>query len=752
MSPIPLKALSGLFGGAVVAQEIGVAYVSLLPSGAGFSKAVDREASQAFAGAEKRSRGFFSSLAGGVGRIVGGVGLLAGSVGALAVGGGISRALNIEDATAKLKGLGHDTRAVEAIMKDALASVKGTAFGLDAAATTAASAVAAGIRPGQELERYLRLTADAATIAGTSMEEMGSIINQVTSKGYAGMENLNRLTERGIPILQWLAAEYGVTADELQKMVSRGEVDAATFRKVIEDNIGGAALASGETTRGSLANLGAAISRLGAAFAGPVLGLARDFFNELIKISDGITTRVQPVVAALQSTIDGIDFEFSDNVLNGLDRIVSGFSNLKGVFGGMEGLTPVFTAMAGAMAPLLAALPIIGRFLPVISGPMGALIGLLAGMFIESEELRASVAGLGEAFRPLGAVLKDLAAKVGPVLSTVLEELGSQLAEVLPLLAESLIDALVQLAPPLTELLVALLPLIPPLIELAVDVLPVLTDALALILPVLVPIVQGITAFYGIVSDLFGLLSGDKSVEQFGEYLATAQGPIYDVTRAIASFIMPALNGLIQTVQRVVAYWQVGWTNVSTFFNSVRATVTGIASNLWGTLTSLFTSGVSRVGAVFRVLPTIIRTAFAGVGSWLVGSGRALMQGFIDGITSMIGAVGSAVGGVLDWASGFFPHSPAERGPFSGTGWTDVFGGGEALMEQFAKGAESHKPTLTFSNVASVLQDVRPGGDTYVQNPFTGEYLLAKVGQVADARVDAYDAGATAWSRGGVRP
>src|SRR5690606_32449108 len=190
------------------------------------------------------------------------------AVAGLAAGGGIARALNIEDATAKLRGLGHDTKAVEAIMNDALASVKGTAFGLDAAATVAASAVAAGIKPGQELERYLRLTADAATIAGTSLDEMGSVLNQVTAQGVAQMENINQLTERGVPILQWLAEEYGVTQEALATMVRKGQVDAETFRRAIEKNIGGAALASGETTRGAFANMMAALSRLGVVFLG----------------------------------------------------------------------------------------------------------------------------------------------------------------------------------------------------------------------------------------------------------------------------------------------------------------------------------------------------------------------------------------------------------------------------------------------------------------------------------------------------
>src|SRR5690625_1487963 len=101
---------------------------------------------------------------------------------------GFQRLTGIDTAQAKLKGLGHDAEAVEDIMTSALDSVRGTAFGMDEAATTAASAVAAGIKPGKELTRYLTLTGDAAAIAGDSMGDMGSIINKVqtSQKAYNG--------------------------------------------------------------------------------------------------------------------------------------------------------------------------------------------------------------------------------------------------------------------------------------------------------------------------------------------------------------------------------------------------------------------------------------------------------------------------------------------------------------------------------------------------------------------------------------
>jgi len=230
-----------------------------------------------------------------------GLAAMAATVATMTIGGGISRALNIEDAQAKLKGLGHDAQSVETIMSSALKSVKGTAYGLDAAATTAASAVAAGIKPGKELTKYLTLTADAATIAGISMDEMGSIINKVTTSGKAMTDNLNQLADRGIPIFQWLQEEYKVSSEELSKMVSSGKVDAETFRKVIEKNIGGAALESGSTTRGAWENMLAAMSRVGEKIVKGPIDTVRDGFGDMTKWIDANSDNI---VNSVQKTLE----------------------------------------------------------------------------------------------------------------------------------------------------------------------------------------------------------------------------------------------------------------------------------------------------------------------------------------------------------------------------------------------------------------------------------------------------------------
>lgn len=316
--------------------ELARAYITLLPdmSGAGRSISAQLSGADVMRASDDAGKSIGARMMGNVTdalkttTVI--VGALGTAVAGLAIKGGIARQLNIEDAQAKLKGLGNSTETVTAIMQDALAAVKGTAYGLDSAATIAASAVAAGIKPGKELEKYLKLTADAATIAGTSLGDMGSIINKVTASGKAQMDNLNQLSDRGVPIMQWLAEEYGVTQQELSKMVAAGKVDSETFRKVIEENIGGAALESGNTTRGAFANMGAALSRVGVTMTEWFYPLVKGVFNGVTTILDGLNDRMGPWAdkfsAWFQEKAGPVVDGFAGNVLAKVDLVAAAFS------------------------------------------------------------------------------------------------------------------------------------------------------------------------------------------------------------------------------------------------------------------------------------------------------------------------------------------------------------------------------------------------------------------------------------------
>lgn len=319
-----------------MAVELATAYVSLVPSAKGVKRNIAREL-DIDQPAERAGRSAGGRISGALGKALKtgiiGAGVAAGAAlsGALVKGWGRLQA--IEDAEAKLDGLGHSSQTIATIMDNALGSVLGTAFGLGEAATVAASAVAAGIRPGEGLERVLSLVGDTATIAGASMGEMGAIFNKVAASNRVTMQEVNQLSTRGVPILQMLADQMGVTAEEASRMVSSGQVDFATFASAIEDNIAGAALRGGDTTRGAFANMGAAAGRFGAVLLGGVYPVAQQVFTGMIGLIDRATEAVGPWAEAFSSWVMG--------------TVVPAARDLAGSIGDVAGQVQEFIQSAG---------------------------------------------------------------------------------------------------------------------------------------------------------------------------------------------------------------------------------------------------------------------------------------------------------------------------------------------------------------------------------------------------------------------
>ena len=290
-----------------MAVEIADAYVSLYVKMPGVKNDITEALGGAGKGVEKSGETMGAQLMDGMNKI--------GKVGAVALGGalaagvgtalvkGFQRLDTIDQATAKLTGLGHSAESVDQIMNDALASVKGTAFGMGEAATTAAGAVAAGIKPGADLERTLKLVADASTIAGTDMGSMGAIFNKVASSNKVQMDTINQLHDAGVPALSLLADQMGVTAEEASKMASKGEIDFATFQAAIESGMGGAALASGDTFSGAMDNVMASLGRMGE-------GLLKGIFPDMKDGLGGLLEAMAPLEQVARDVGEGIKAAF----------------------------------------------------------------------------------------------------------------------------------------------------------------------------------------------------------------------------------------------------------------------------------------------------------------------------------------------------------------------------------------------------------------------------------------------------------
>jgi tape measure domain-containing protein len=377
-----------------MAHELATAFVSLIPT----TKNLQANTAKALSGvvpvAGKTGETMGSHLVSGVKKTAKGGLLLAGGVLATALYKGFQRTTQIENAEKKLEGLGHTTKTVGKIMTNALASVKGTAFGLDEAATVAASVVAAGVKPGKNLEKTLKSVADAATIGGTSLGEMGAIFSKVASSNKVQGDVINQLNAVGIPIVQLLGKALGKSSQEIYDMSRKGQISFKDFEKAM-DSLKGSALKSGDTTTGAWKNTMAALSRFGQALLAGIFPSFKKGLGGMIGLIDKATVAVGPFALAVGKKL-GARLEKAVAWLSKLDLSkLQGFwrtlkeggsssalgqigSGFQAIFGAGKGLMEILPKLGGAFGALAgAAITILTKALGFIADHMDVIIKFL---------------------------------------------------------------------------------------------------------------------------------------------------------------------------------------------------------------------------------------------------------------------------------------------------------------------------------------------------------------------------------------
>ena len=323
----------------------------------------------------ERAAGKLKTGMGKVGSVLKGVGFGVATAGAVGLGyalkQGFTRLTGIENAQAKMKGLGHDTKAVDTIMDGALKSVKGTAFSLDEAATTAAGAVAAGIKPGKELDGVLSTVSNSAAAAGVGMDEMGGIFNKVATTGKAQNDALRQVADRGIPIYQELSDQLGVTTDEVFKMASAGKISFSDFETAMSSASGAVADEMGNTATGTITNFNAAVGRLGE-------GLLGGFFPHIAPIVGALTNKVDEATEAVGPLAESLGNKLGgavENIVTWIDKLEFSSFDAFLTSSGLSSAPEQFASIGQSLKDLA---PAFGEFLKVVP-KLGPALGTLAG-------------------------------------------------------------------------------------------------------------------------------------------------------------------------------------------------------------------------------------------------------------------------------------------------------------------------------------------------------------------------------------
>src|SRR5690606_35238628 len=176
---------------------------------------------------------------------------------------GLGRLIGMDEARAKLKGLGYEGEAVDAILKDVENAVRGTAFTMAEGTNVAAGALAAGVKQGEELERYIKLVGSAAAGSNSTMSEMAMIFNRIQGMGRLMTGELNMIEDRLPGFTATFAKEMGVSIDKFREMVTDGQITSKQFLDVMEKFAGGMAEAMAESWPGLMKNIRSNIGKIG---------------------------------------------------------------------------------------------------------------------------------------------------------------------------------------------------------------------------------------------------------------------------------------------------------------------------------------------------------------------------------------------------------------------------------------------------------------------------------------------------------
>jgi hypothetical protein len=138
------------------------------------------------------------------------------------------------------------------------------------------------------------------------------------------------------------------------------------------------------------------------------------------------------------------------------------------------------------------------------------------------------------------------------------------------------------------------------------------------------------------------------------------------------------------------------WNNVVAFFLSARDRITAVINGFSAFVTKVRDFfGQMKDAAIAKAtelvnwvtgLPGRIIGALGNLGSALFGAGRSLLQGLWNGLQSIWGSIIGWVQDKMAQLRGLLPFSPAKWGPFSGRGYTLY--AGRALLEGFAEGMD----------------------------------------------------------------
>ncbi|MBC2077685.1 peptidoglycan DD-metalloendopeptidase family protein [Listeria booriae] len=283
--------------------------------------------------ADKASSGIEKGISKPLGAVKGvllGIGASAGLAGLGGmVNAGIGRLSAIEDAKLSLDVMMGDSGKAQKFMDQVLAFAKTTPYAFQDLATNSKNLLAYGMDPSKVVPT-MKAIGDLAAASGKGSEGINTLSNsfgKMQVMGKVSMEQLNTVTEAGVPALKILANANNKSVKDMQKAISDGKVESTkAIAQMVEGIQKGSKGIAGETValggvmeklkgtwKGSLDSMKSAITSTMATLFTPVKPYLQEgmkwFATQFKKLPDMATEAgkmfgpaVEPIKESLNST------------------------------------------------------------------------------------------------------------------------------------------------------------------------------------------------------------------------------------------------------------------------------------------------------------------------------------------------------------------------------------------------------------------------------------------------------------------
>lgn len=321
---------------------------------------------------------------------------------------GFDRLVGLDTAKAKLEGLGYSTKDVGRITDQVTNAIKGGMTTMAEGTDVAAGALAAGVKEGKELEKYIKLVGDAAVGSNRPVADMAQIFNRVQGQGKLMTQELN-MVEEGMPgFSNAMAKHMGVSYEAFREMVTEGKVTSKDFLTVMDDFAGGMAGAYSKSFKGMVQNTKAYVGIIGESLLSGVFEKSKASLHEFEKLlqSDAVQNWAAQTGEKLGAGVEKIS--------GAIQSLIGWWKELdKGTQKTLGGIVKWLAITLVTVGPLLT---IFGKLVTVTGGmftTFGALAGSLGKISFMAKEAGSLMGGLQAVFPKLATSISVMTGPVG---------------------------------------------------------------------------------------------------------------------------------------------------------------------------------------------------------------------------------------------------------------------------------------------------------------------------------------------------